>query len=520
MAGRTARAARLDLFARYAPWTAFLLGALQSLAFAPFDLWPLGPACLALLWLLWRGVPPRRAAWIGFGFGAGLFLAGTYWLYTSVHVLGKAPLAVAIVLMLGLVAIMGAYTAVIGWAVARLAPARGAARELALLPAAWVLLEWFRGWFLSGFPWLAVGYSQLDTPLAGYAPLVGVYGVSLAAGVTAGLLIVALDARGRGRAAPLLAVAVLWAGGFGLAQVDWTRPSGAPLSVAIVQGAIPQDQKWLEDNRAHTLEVYRQLTQQALGARLVVWPESALPMLYHDAVPALAEIYRDARARGSDLVLGLVRYDFQNGQYRNGLVALGDDEQWYYKRRLVPFGEFFPVPPFVRSWMRLKSLTYVDFMAGAADQGPLDAAGQKLAATICYEDAYAVEQLAVLRQATLLVNVSNDAWFGDSTAPHQHLQITRMRALEAGRWMVRSTNNGISALIDPHGRIVARTRQFEPEVLKGDVVPYTGLTPYARLRNWPVLAAVALLLAVGVLRRKTRGRTAPGYDRRHTEGAA
>jgi apolipoprotein N-acyltransferase len=493
---------RADLFARYAPWTAFLLGALQSLAFAPFDLWLLGPACLALLWLLWTGVPPRRAAWIGFGFGAGLFLAGTYWLYTSIHVFGKAPLALAILLMLGLVAIMGAYAALLGWLVARHAPARGHWREFAMLPGAWVLMEWFRGWFLSGFPWLAVGYSQLDTPLAGYAPVVGVYGVSLAAAVTAGALVTALDGRRAARALPLAFVALLWAGGWGLSRVDWTRPSGAPLSVAIVQGAIPQDLKWLEDNREHTLEVYRALTQQALGARLVVWPESALPMLYHEAVPVLAEIYRDARARGSDLVLGLVRYDFQNGQYRNGLVALGDEEEWYYKRRLVPFGEFFPVPPFIRAWMRLKSLAYVDFMAGAPDQAPLDAAGQKLGATICYEDAYAVEQLAVLGDATLLVNVSNDAWFGDSTAPHQHLQITRMRALEAGRWMIRATNNGISALIDPHGRIAARSRQFEPEVLKGSVVPYRGLTPYAVVRNWPVLGACVVLLTLGALRRR------------------
>lgn len=493
---------RADLFARYAPWTAFLLGALQSLAFAPFELWVLGPACLALLWLLWKGVPPRRAAWIGFGFGAGLFLSGTYWLYTSIHVFGKAPLALAILLMLGLVAIMGAYAALLGGLVARYAPARGHWRELAMLPAAWVLMEWFRGWFLSGFPWLAVGYSQMDTPLAGYAPVVGVYGVSLAATVTAGALVAALDSRRAARLLPLALVALLWAGGFGLARVDWTRPSDGAVSVAIVQGAIPQDLKWLEDNRAHTVEVYRGLTQQALGARLVVWPESALPMLYHQAVPVLAELYRDARARGSDLVLGLVRYDFQNGQYRNGLVALGDQEEWYYKRRLVPFGEFFPVPPFVRAWMRLQSLAYVDFMAGAADQGPLDAAGQKLGATICYEDAYAVEQLAVLRNATLLVNVSNDAWFGDSTAPHQHLQITRMRALEAGRWMIRATNNGISALIDPHGRVVARSRQFEPQVLKGSVVPYTGLTPYAVVRNWPVVGTCVGLLALGALRRR------------------
>ena len=499
-AGRPPSAARAGGWRRHAPWFALPLGALQSLAFAPFGLSPLAPVCLALLWWLWLGAGPGRAALAGFAFGAGLFLAGTYWLYISIHVFGQAPLALALALMLGLVAIMGAYCAALGWLVGRYAPEHGAGRSLCVLPAGWVLMEWLRGWLLSGFPWLALGYSQIDTPLAGFAPVLGIYGVSLATAITAGVL-AALLARERVRWWAPLAIVACWGGGALLARVQWTKPSGAALSVAIVQGAISQDLKWQADNREHTLEVYRDLTRQAQGARLIVWPEAALPLLYHDAVPYLAEIYRDARAQGSDLVLGLLRYDFQNEQFRNGLVALGDDEQWYYKRRLVPFGEFFPVPKFVRAWMRLKSLAYVDFMAGARDQPPLAAAGQKLAATICYEDAYAVEQLGALGQATLLVNVSNDAWFGDSTAPHQHLQISRMRSLEAGRWLLRATNNGVSAIIDPRGGIVARSRQFVPEVLRGSVVPHTGLTPYARLRNWPLLALCLLLLGCAGYRR-------------------
>lgn len=496
-------------WANRAPWIAFPLGAVHSLAFAPFSIWPLGPLCLALLWWLWRGAPPRRAAWTGFAFGGGLFLAGTYWLYISIHGFGKAPIALALLLMLGLVAIMGSYSALLGWLVARFEARVGLWHWLAALPAAWVLMEWFRGWFLSGFPWLAVGYSQLDTPLAGYAPVLGVYGVSLLAAMTAGALCVLADGRGRTRYWPAAAAVLVWAGGFGLAQVEWTRPSGPPLSVALVQGSIPQDQKWQEDNRAHTFEVYRDLTRQAMGARLIVWPESALPVLYEEAVPFLTGIYQEAQSHGSDLLLGLIRYEGPNQQLRNGLVALSREEEWYYKRRLVPFGEFFPVPSWVRAWMRLSSMAYVDFAPGAPDQGVLDAGGERLGATICYEDAYAVEQLAVLDRATLLVNVSNDAWFGDSTAPHQHLQIARMRALESGRWLMRATNNGVSALIDPHGRVVARSHQFEAEVLKGEVVPRTGLTPYAIVRNWPVLGACALLLGLAALRRLREAGTLP-----------
>ena len=481
---------------RQAPWLALPLGALQSLAFAPFGIWPLGPLALVLLWWLWEGARPRQAAATGFAFSAGLFLAGTYWLYTSIHTFGEAPIALALLLMFGLVALMGSYTALLGALLAHWAPARGPWRLLAVMPAGWILMEWVRGWFLSGFPWLAVGYSQIDAPLAGYAPVLGIYGTGLATAFTAGALLLAASVSVRHRLLLLAVVVALWGGGALLMRVEWTHPSGPPLTVALVQPSISQDLKWQASNREHTLELYHQMTESALGARLVVWPETALPEAFEDAVPYLKSIYRDARAKGTDLLLGLDRFDAAGEQPYNGLVAIGDDIQWYYKRRLVPFGEFFPVPKFVRAWMRLKNLAFVDFLAGAPDQPALDAAGQKIGVTICYEDAYAVEQLAVLREATLLVNVSNDAWFGDSTAPHQHLEIARMRALEAGRWLMRSTNNGVSALIDPHGRVVARAQQFEVVVLRGEVVPHTGLTPYAVLRNWPVLGGTVLLLAL------------------------
>lgn len=489
------------------PLVAAAFGALQSLAFAPFGAFPLGFLCLAYLFWAWQHATPRRAAWLGFAFCSGLFLAGTYWLYTSIHVFGRAPLALALFLMLGMVAIMGSYAAAIGWLLARWLPRAGLVGLLLVLPAAWTTMEWFRGWFLSGFPWLAVGYAQLDTWLSGYAPVVGIYGLSLAAAVTAGAIVAALSLDARARTIALVAVAATWLGGAALRTIEWTHASGAPVSVALVQGSVPQDQKWQSENREATLKLYRDLTEQAWGARIVVWPEAALPVLYHDVVPYLKELYGVAQARGADLVLGLLRYDFETKQYRNGLVALGSEggeavEEWYYKRRLVPFGEFFPVPPFVREWMRLRNLSYSDLAPGDADQPPLPAAGERLGATICYEDAYASEQLDVLASATLLVNVSNDAWFGDSTAPHQHLQIARMRSLEAGRWQMRATNNGVSAFIDPRGRVVARTRQFVPEVLKGEVVPYTGLTPYAVVRNWPVLCACFVALAVGAWRRR------------------
>ena len=474
---------------------ALSLGAVAALAFAPTSWSVASIGSLAGLWLLWSRQSAGQAAASGFAYGFGLFAVGTYWLYTAVHGVGKAPIPVALLLMGGLVSIMAAYYAAVGWCYARFARRHLPIDCVCVLPAMWVLMEWLRGWFLSGFPWLAFGYSQIDTPLAGFAPVLGVYGVSFAAGLVAGAVVMAAHRRFALAFGILVAA---YGAGYLLRGVPFVAPAGKPVTVALVQGAVPQDEKWASESREPTKKLYAALTEQAWGSQIIVWPEATLPQLYHDAVPFLSEVYAGAHAHGSALVLGLLRYDADADSIRNGLLALDADEEWYYKRRLVPFGEYFPVPEFVRSWMRLRNLAYVDLAPGAAGQPPLHVAGLRLGETICYEDSYAAEQLAVLAEADVLVNVSNDAWYGDSSAPHQHLEITRMRSLEAGRWMMRATNNGVSALIAPDGRIAARTRQFVPEVLKGTVTPYSGLTPYARLGNYPVLVLCVLSLLLGL----------------------
>ena len=494
-----------DFLARRGHWLAAPAGAALALAFAPAALVPLAFLCPAVLFLLWQGAAPRAAAWRGFLFTGGTFLAGTYWLYHSIHLVGGAPVWIAAVLMLGLVAIMGSYTAALGWAVARWGAPSGARRWLLLLPAGWVLIEWFRGWFLSGFPWLALGYTQLDTPLAGFAPLVGVYGTSLAVALVAGGLVALLLGDRSARIAAAVVIVAIGLAGAALGRVEWTEARGTRVSVALVQGAVPQSMKWEPGQRERTLDLYADLTIPHLGAGIIVWPEAALPALESDLRDYLESLHAMARAQGSDVVMGLLRRDPSTGSYHNAMVALGATEQWYDKRRLVPFGEFFPVPAAVREWLRLMNLPYSDFEPGARDQVPLAAGGETLAPTICYEDAYAAEQLALARRATLLVNVTNDAWFGDSTAPHQHLDISRMRSLETGRPMLRATNDGVTALIAHDGALQGTLPQFQPGVLTGAVEPRVGVTPYVRVGNAPVLALVALGLAVGLWRPRRPG---------------
>jgi apolipoprotein N-acyltransferase len=496
-------------FLRYRRLIAVLAGAATSFAFAPYNLYFLAFVGPAVLFLLWEYEQPREAAGTAFWFGAALFGAGTWWIFTAVHEFGQAPVWLATALVVALLAIKGAYYALLAYVVTRIAPDPSAARSLLLIPAGWTLLEWLRGWLFTGFPWLQLGYSQSDAPLAALATVGGIHFVTFAVAVTAGAIVVVFFQGGAGRIAAIALSAILWLCGWLLGGVEWTRPAGDPVDVALLQGAIPQDEKWLAANRASTLEKYRTLNREALGAKIIVWPESAIPVLAHDAVVYLEGIRRESAARGSDVMLGLLNFDTQTGEIRNGLYAMGrDGDGWYYKRRLVPFGEYFPVPEAVREWMRLQSLPYYDMTPGAEHQPLLEAGGQRLAATICYEDAYGADQLAALAGATLLVNVTNNAWFGDSSAPHQQLQMARFRALEAGRYLMRATSNGITAVIGPDGTVLMTIPQFKPGILKSTVEPRTGLTPYARTGNWPILSlSFLLLIAFAVARLRARNRS-------------
>ncbi|HEX9706576.1 MAG TPA: apolipoprotein N-acyltransferase [Steroidobacteraceae bacterium] len=494
---------------RYREWIAAAAGAATTLAFAPYGFFFLAVLGPAILFLLWEFASPRDAARTGFFFGAALFGAGTWWIYTAIHDFGQAPVWLAAFLLAGLLAIKGAYYALLGYVVTRIAPDSSAPRLLLLIPAAWTLLEWLRGWLFTGFPWLELGYAHSDSPLAALTTVGGIHLVTFANVVTAAFLVVLFRHAGRARLAAIAFAIVFWLAGYLLDGREWTRPAGEPIGIALLQGAIPQDEKWLVENRAKTLDTYRELNREALGARIIVWPESAVPVLAHEAEVYLESIRLESRAHGSDVMIGLLRFDFESAEIRNGLYSMsGAGDGWYYKRRLVPFGEFFPVPESVRRWMRLNSLPYYDMTPGAEGQAPLKAGGESLAATICYEDAYGSDQLAALPGATLLVNVTNNAWFGDSSAPHQQLQMARFRALEAGRWLMRATSNGVTAVIAPDGRVIARAPQFEPAVLESTVQPRTGLTPYARTGDWPILSVCLLLLAIFVVAR-IRDRKAP-----------
>ncbi len=479
---------------------AALAGAANVFAFAPFGLFFLPILTVALLLVLAANAAPARAAKLGFAYGAAWFGGGMYWLYISIHVFGQAPALLAIVIMLCLIAIMAAYYALFAWLVARFAPRLPAARLLLFAPALWALLEWVRGWFLSGFPWFALGYAQTNNWLAGYAPVAGVFGVSLAVMLLAGSVAL-LPERGRvNRGVAITLLFAVPAGGWLLQTIEWTQPAGSPVQVALVQGNVAQDRKWLPETRMPTMQRYWRLTEENRDVDFIVWPEAAIPALYWQLDQGFyRQVEDNLLGESQRLLTGTLVHEFERDIYFNSAVVLGAAERrFYHKRHLVPFGEYFPVPDFVRDWLRLQGLPYSDFETGEDGSALKLFPGLSVAVMICYEAVFGQEAITALPEAALLVNISNDGWFGRSIGPLQHFQIARMRAIETGRWLLRATNTGVTAVVDHNGRVLERLPQFETAVLRADVQPREGATPYVRWGNaFLVLLALALLAGAG-----------------------
>lgn len=506
---------------------ALLAGGASVFAYAPFEWYPLALIAIGVLaWLLGGVARIRDGFALGFAWGFGAFVGGVSWLYVALERYGGMPAPLAALAIALFCAYLALYPALAGAAFISLQrrvavrPAQVAAaptvrgspampvRSAALFAVLWLLSEWLRGVVFTGFPWLALGYSQTPpSPLAGYLPLTGVYGVGgLAAFVAA--LVVFLPA-GRGtparRWAPVAVVGLVLAVGMGLAGRAWTVPTGAPLPVALVQTNFEQSLKWDPERFADVLQVNLDLVRDGFAApappALVVLPETTLPTL----LDRLPEGYLDWLARladdaGGDLVLGVFRRD-EAGHIYNAAISLGTAPvQYYAKQHLVPFGEY--SPPLFGWFYKLAQIPMSDQTRGARDQAPMRLGDQRVALNICYEDLFGAELIRALPDATLLLNISNLAWYGDSLAQPQHLQIARVRALETGRPMLRSTNTGMTALVQPDGRVSDVLPEFERGVLRVEAQGYSGVTPYARWGDWLTVGFALLIVAILALVRR------------------
>jgi apolipoprotein N-acyltransferase len=489
-------------------------GALTTLSFAPWLWWPFGVLGVALFALVLETSTCRSALWRGFGYGFGLFATGVSWVYVSMAEHSSTPIWLCVLMTAAFVCSLAFFYAFFGWLYRRFLQTIPLGRTLGFA-GLWVLCEWFRTWFLTGFPWLLLGDAHLFSPLSGWAPVIGGLGTGFWVALTSSLLVQAVLYRVRPTALVSKRTLILgglslvapWLLGPLLALIEWTHPVAGirPIQVAAVQGNIAQDYKWEDEAVRPTLKAYSEATQQAAGVDIIVWPETAITLLYSEATSVLRTLGQQALEQQTNLITGIPNQhsplSVTLSAYHNSVLGLGLAQGMYHKQKLVPFGEYVPFADQLRGLTDFFDLPMSSFSRGEADQSLLNIRieGQSftVAPFICYEIVYPNLVARMALDSQLLITISNDAWFGNSIGPKQHMAMAQMRALETGRYLLRSTNTGITALVDPKGHIVKQLPTYTFATLKAEARLMEGVTPFTRLGYWPIVI-LSWLICLGI----------------------
>ncbi len=486
----------LDILALFA-------GAVLPLAFAPFNFFLLAVISPALLFYCWLDINYKRAYWRGFLFGVGQFGVGVSWVYVSIHVYGDTIPPLAVFLTLVFVVVLAQFPAWAGLLFARLFP-KPTFLKIFAFPLLWVLMDWIRSWIFTGFPWLLLCYSQTNSPLRGYIPILGDHGVTfLLTLMSAFLIFIFLSSQRklgprlifRNQAwipafAGMTIVMIVWLGGYYLSRIIWNKPLGNPIQVSLIQGNIPQELKWNPDHIKPTLDLYENLTNQHWDSKIIIWPEASvtLPMPY--GKDFIDQLDKQAKQHHVALIVGVPVQAENQFYFYNAILSLGIGSGYYYKRHLVPFGEYVPLETWLRGLMTFFDLPMSNMIKGSYKQPLLQADSLTIAPFVCYEIAYAEDLYRALPKANILVTLSNDTWFGDSLAPIQHLQIGQYRAIQGARELLFCTNNGITAIVNSKGVIIKQIPQFQTAVLTGMIQPMTGRTPWSIIGDAPMIILI------------------------------
>ncbi|MFK8067405.1 MAG: apolipoprotein N-acyltransferase [Gammaproteobacteria bacterium] len=482
---------------------AIIAGGLMPLAFSPFGFYPVAIFSLAVLFYLCLGTSSAKSFKIGLLYGLGYFTIGISWLQISIHQFGLPVLAFSISMTILFILLIALFPAFTTYFTERFFNHSYKQKLLIIYPAFWVIFEWIRSWLFTGFPWLTVGYSQIDSPLLGIGSVTGIYGISFFVAMTAGALVLLVKKRQSVIILFLAVVIPVWTGSYFLKNTEWTKAVGEEIKVAIVQGNIAQEIKWLPQQKQITLDLYNKLSEPFWDeSDLIIWPETALPAFMHDIPDFMNSLGDRAKKSSTDIMLGLPTLDPTTGRYYNSMVSLGDETHIYHKQHLVPFGEYLPLKKWIDPILKFLQIPMSNFSKGESKKNLIETTKYSIGISVCYEDVFGEEVITGLPEADFLINVSNDAWFGDSLAPHQHLEMARMRAFETGRYLIRSTNTGISAIINQKGQVTNLAPQFEQTTLLANILAYEGLTPYARTGNMPIIIFCFLLLALSAIRER------------------
>jgi apolipoprotein N-acyltransferase len=482
-----------------------LAGALLTLAFAPFNIYPLAIISTSILLCEWLYVSKRRAFVRGFLFGLGLFGSGVYWIFISIHTFGGAPVWLSGFITLGFIAIIALFPALTGFLLNRFFTKVNYYKIVLAFPALWILLEWCRSWMFSGFPWLSLGYSQMNSWLRGYAPILSIYGISFAILMTSSLLVYSIlsyrQQHYKSVMKSLVFVIGMWIVGGLILLINWSHPIGTPLKISLVQGNIPQQVKWSPEAVRPTLDRYNELTNNHWDSNIIIWPEGAIPVPLPAASNIVDELNEKAQQHHATLITGIPARAGFSTDYYNTIVTVGLDKSVYIKNRLVPFGEFTPLSRFIKPLLRHFDIPMSNFLPGPADPKQLTASGVLISAFICYEIAFP-EQVNRRIDSGFLLTVSDDAWFGHSIAQAQHLQMAQMRALELAKPLLFVSNDGLTAFVNQKGQITDIAPAFVPYVLTATVRPYMGATLWQLFGMDPLLFGVTIMLIRAALKNR------------------
>ena len=478
---------------------ALVAGGLIYLSLAPYNLWPAALAGLSVFAALAALSDSKKQTFrLALLFGVGLFGAGVNWVYISIHIYGEVPAILAFIFTGGF-ALFLALLFALPWLLLPVV-AKSRTSRLICFPAFWFFSEWIRGWLLTGFPWLYLGYGQVEGPLSGLIPVIGVLGTGTIMAIAASLLVYCADTRNAQSALiTALGLAAILALGTGLKETEWTQSRGIQVPVTLVQPDIPLRDKWNPAKAQAIIDILENHSQHAWQPGLLVWPEAAIPYTGPSAIPYVEALDELATRSGTAMFTGLLTYDFEQNRYLNSMIGLGDTDSIYHKQRLVPFGEYVPLEDWLRGTMKFFDLPMSVISRRASAQQPLQFSYQGqtfyLAPAICYEIAYSGLVRSLTKDADMLVTLSNDAWFGTSIGPWQHMQIAQARALENQKPLLRATNNGVTALVSHQGKIIGTVPQFIRTKLGSKVTPRSGTTPYAQSGNGPLLFFALVILA-------------------------
>ncbi len=489
------------VFNRWYYLLAIVAGACLTLAFAPFE-WRivaiLSPA--VLFYLLLQATTTAQHLKLSYLFALGMFGTGVSWIFYSMYFFAQAHFLLAAGLTALFVVLMSLFLLLLGAITSRFRNSPTALNLLVLYPVSWVFVEWFRGWFITGFPWLYLGHSHIDNILINIAPVTGSFGVSLLSALLSGALVLAVIGDNKKRITAASLAALVLVGSFLLGKTTWTTPVGESITVSLLQGNIPQGEKWLPESLTPTLKLYQRMSSEHWDSDLIIWPETAIPGYFRDHMDeVIYPLQAMSQETKTDLLIGGFYYNEEGipGSENSILAITPELRSIYSKQHLVPFSEYIPFLEYMRWLGKWIQLPY-DSVKRGSGATTLDIAGITAQMSVCYEDAYGNETIRSLPKATMLINVSNDGWFTGSIEPQQHMEIARMRSVETGRYMLRGTNIGVSGIIDERGKIIATAPAYTTAVITGKAQPFVGATPYVNMGNWLIIGILSSILAFAI----------------------